>query len=153
REIGVRLLDRGAELGLLTALGGGYYAIHPAVPWFLHGLFAQYYGATDRAEAEDSPSARSLRAYAEAMSAAGNHHIQAYDGGRYEFVTIARVEEGNSIRAFWNDRRKQIQNPKRGALGGARLAKPITASPRTPGSPRRSRPREWPGATPRSPGT
>jgi hypothetical protein len=28
-------LDRAAEIGLLTALGDGYYTIHPALPWHL----------------------------------------------------------------------------------------------------------------------
>ena len=34
REAGIALLDRAAEIGLLTAHGGGYYAIHPALPWY-----------------------------------------------------------------------------------------------------------------------
>jgi hypothetical protein len=32
REQGIGLLDRAAELGLLVALGGGYYRVHPALP-------------------------------------------------------------------------------------------------------------------------
>ena len=39
REAGIALLDRAAEAGLLTALGGGYYTIHPALPWFFNDLF------------------------------------------------------------------------------------------------------------------
>jgi hypothetical protein len=34
REAGMALLDRAAEVGLLTVHGGGYYSIHPALPWF-----------------------------------------------------------------------------------------------------------------------
>lgn len=29
-DVGIALLDRAAEVGLLTVLGGGYYSIHPA---------------------------------------------------------------------------------------------------------------------------
>ena len=43
REAGIALLDRAAEVGLLTAYGGGYYAIHPALPWYFRGLFERYY--------------------------------------------------------------------------------------------------------------
>ena len=45
REEGIALLDRAAEVGLLTAHGGGYYGIHPALPWFFKGLFERYYPA------------------------------------------------------------------------------------------------------------
>ena len=52
RFVLARLLDRAAEIGLLTAHGGGYYAIHPAVPWFFRRL--------DAVE-EDPDAGRSLR--------------------------------------------------------------------------------------------
>jgi len=35
--------------GLLTAHGGGYYSIHPAVPWFFAGSRGTGYGGRDRA--------------------------------------------------------------------------------------------------------
>jgi hypothetical protein len=37
------LLDRARETGLLTHLGGAWYSIHPALPWFLRQLFARHY--------------------------------------------------------------------------------------------------------------
>ena len=43
RESWIALLDRAAEVGLLTAHGGGYYTIHPALPWFFKGLFDEYW--------------------------------------------------------------------------------------------------------------
>jgi hypothetical protein len=46
REAGIALLDRAAEVGLLTAHGGGYYSIHPALPWYFKGLFERYYPVT-----------------------------------------------------------------------------------------------------------
>jgi nucleoside phosphorylase len=48
RESWIALLDRAAEVGLLTAHGGGYYTIHPALPWFFKGLFDEYWPATGR---------------------------------------------------------------------------------------------------------
>ncbi len=46
REVGIELLDRTAEVGLLSALGRGYYRIHPALPWFFLRLFEEYYSET-----------------------------------------------------------------------------------------------------------
>jgi hypothetical protein len=42
-ETGIAILDKAADIGLLTAHGGGYYTIHPALPWFFKSLFEQYY--------------------------------------------------------------------------------------------------------------
>ena len=41
REQGIALLDRAAEIGLLVSHGGGYYGVHPALPWFFRDLFAR----------------------------------------------------------------------------------------------------------------
>lgn len=43
REQTIALLDRAAEVGLLAALGGGYYRIHPALPWFFRRLYEEFY--------------------------------------------------------------------------------------------------------------
>ena len=37
------LLHRAVDIGLLTQLGETGFAIHPALPWFLHKLFNKYY--------------------------------------------------------------------------------------------------------------
>ncbi len=42
-ETGIAILDKAADIGLLTSHGGGYYTIHPALPWFFRSLFEQYY--------------------------------------------------------------------------------------------------------------
>ena len=42
-ETGIAILDKAADIGLLTAHGGGYYTIHPALPWFFRSLFEQDY--------------------------------------------------------------------------------------------------------------
>ena len=62
------LLDRAAEAGLLTALGGGYYSIHPALPWFFRRLFEQYYSETGRT---------ATRAFVEAIGELGNYYARA----------------------------------------------------------------------------
>ena len=44
REAAIALLDRAAGIGLLESLGGGYYRIHPALPWYFTTLFTTSYG-------------------------------------------------------------------------------------------------------------
>ncbi len=58
RDDAVAQLDRAAEIGLLRSNGGGYYGIHPAVPWFFRRLFERFYGTTkERAQREPSSMA------------------------------------------------------------------------------------------------
>lgn len=90
REAVMRLLDRAAEVGMLTALGGGYYRIHPALPWFFRGLFQKYYkGREDEA----------ARAFVEAEGALGNYYQDQYDAGHPEVVSILAAEEANLLYA------------------------------------------------------
>ena len=57
REAGIALLDRAAEVGLLTAHGDGYYAVHPAIPWHLHTLFTRSTTARTAAPPPSTPPA------------------------------------------------------------------------------------------------
>lgn len=113
RDAGIGLLDRGAELGLLTALGNGYYAIHPAVPWFLRGVYEQYH---------DTPAdTKNLRAYVESMSAAGNHHIKAYNDDQPVFLWLARAEEANFLKARRVAREHNLWSAVVGTMQGLRI--------------------------------
>ncbi|MET8153166.1 CHAT domain-containing protein [Actinoplanes sp. NPDC049668] len=91
REAGISLLDRAAEIGLLTALGGGSYAIHPALPWFFRQLVAL----------EETPdtAARMRAAYISAIAELGNAYLGWYVEGRAEVVRGLRVEEANLLHA------------------------------------------------------
>src|ERR1022692_4172180 len=68
----VRLADRAAEVGLLTAHGAGCYSIHPALPWFFRDLFERH-----DMEARE----RALRAYVEAMRSLGNYYTREHEFG------------------------------------------------------------------------
>jgi hypothetical protein len=91
REAGVALLDRAAEVGLLQALGGGDYSIHPALPWFFRRLFDQYYAKT-----------RTLvtRSFAYATSSWGNNLHQLYISGAWSAIRLLALEEGNLLQAL-----------------------------------------------------
>lgn len=87
------LLDRAAEIGLLSTHGGGYFTIHPALPWFFRELFEQYYPA----ETEDQ---RATRAFVEAMGTLGNYYHNQYGEGNREVIAPLRAEEANLLHAY-----------------------------------------------------
>jgi tetratricopeptide (TPR) repeat protein len=94
REAGIRLLDRAAEVGLLTAYGGGHYDIHPAIPWHLHTLFQQNYGPYGTPTADTA-----IRAWATAISQLGDYYLRQYDAGHADFIGVLEAEEANLLRA------------------------------------------------------
>jgi len=90
REEGIALLDRAAEMGLLVAHGGGYYGIHPALPWFFKGLFDQCHPAEDLT---------AVLAFVEAMGALGVYYSYVYEGGNRDVIAALRAKEANLLHA------------------------------------------------------
>jgi tetratricopeptide (TPR) repeat protein len=94
RDHAVTLLDRAAETGLLTSYGGGYYAVHPAVPWHLRRLFERHYGSSD------SPTAQhTIHAWAAAVSGFSDLCHELYGDGHSEVLGVLGGEEDNLLRA------------------------------------------------------
>jgi tetratricopeptide (TPR) repeat protein len=91
RETGISLLDRAAEIGLLTALGGGYYTIHPALPWFFRRLNA--------AGADPATATQVQAAYTAAIADVGLTYWRWYTEGRTEVVGVLGLEEANLLHA------------------------------------------------------
>lgn len=90
REDGMKLLDRASEVGMLAALGGGYYRIHPALPWFFRGLFLKHYEGR-----EDEVA----RAFVVAMGSIGNYYWSQCEAGHGEVVSAIEAEEVNLLYA------------------------------------------------------
>jgi tetratricopeptide (TPR) repeat protein len=90
REAGIPLLDRAAEIGLLTALGDGYYTIHPALPWFFRRHFDQYCSDT---------RAATTRAFVLAMGWFGNSYHDQYVDGNRGVIGALTAEEANLLHA------------------------------------------------------
>ena len=90
REEGIALLDRAAEVGLLTAYGGGYYGIHPALPWFFTGLFERCYPAEDFAV---------VRAFVETMGELATYYTTQWIRGNPDVLGPLRAEEANLLHA------------------------------------------------------
>ena len=96
REAGIALLDRAAEVGLLTAHGGGYYGIHPAVPWYFRGMFEGYYPEVRR-EGEGSDATGARRAFVEAMGELGSFYHDRYAAGHRDMLGVLGAEESNLL--------------------------------------------------------
>jgi len=88
REQAIALLDRAAEVGLLAAYGGGYYRIHPALPWFFRRLYAEYYP-------DDAPT----RAFVEALGELGSYYHNQCGAGNREVINALKAEEANLLHA------------------------------------------------------
>jgi tetratricopeptide (TPR) repeat protein len=94
REAGIALLDRAAEAGLLTAHGEGYYDVHPAIPWYLHQLFAEHYGPPDGPAAIEA-----ARAWVQATQDLGNYYQRQYTDGYAQIIAVLGAEEANLLQA------------------------------------------------------
>ncbi len=90
RKAGLALLDRAAEVGLLTALGAGYYRIHPALPWYFKGLFDRYYS---------HDLALTTYAFVEAMGYRANYYHYQFENGRENVIGALTAEEDNLLHA------------------------------------------------------
>ncbi|HUT89275.1 MAG TPA: CHAT domain-containing protein, partial [Thermoguttaceae bacterium] len=121
REVGIALLDRAAEVGLLTAHGGGYYTIHPALPWFFKGLFDHHFPSTLPGEGlggaaatntnrlgeapaiptagPPNPALTATHAFVEAMGELGNYYHHEYGAGNRDVISALTAEEANLLHA------------------------------------------------------
>ena len=105
REDGIALLDRAAEVGLLTAHGGGgYYSIHPALPWYFKSLFDQYYlpqtsKVSETLEVWPGGEGAATRAFVAAMGELGNHYFWQYVDGNRDVIAALTAEEANLLHA------------------------------------------------------
>ncbi len=92
REQGLDLLDRAAEIGLLIAHRGGYYGVHPALPWYFPDLFARHF-AGEKAQ-------RARRAFVEAMGELANYYHNQYEAGDRQVLDALMAEEDNLLAAW-----------------------------------------------------
>ena len=107
RDQAIALLDRAAEIGLLTSLGGGYYRIHPALPWYFHDLFQQQYAAGREPLAagdSSSPTASgqpltATHAYTQAIAELGDYYHDQYGAGNRDVIAFLTAEEANLLQA------------------------------------------------------
>lgn len=112
-EDAMTLLDRAAEIGLLTAVGDGAYGIHPALPWYLRLLFIEYYGP-----GRQQTALKAIRAYVNAISDLGNYYHTQYHDGRADVIEWLGREEANLLHARELARSHGWAKPMIGAMEG-----------------------------------
>jgi tetratricopeptide (TPR) repeat protein len=105
------LLSRAAEIGLLTARGGGNFSIHPALPWFFQDLYSEYYAGAGE---------RPVLAFVETMGALGEYYVRQYSEGRAGMTAILRWEEANLLQALDLARVHGWWDPLVGTMQGLR---------------------------------
>ena len=116
REAAVALLDRAAGIGLLSPLGGGYYAIHPALPWYFTTLFTAAYGSPA------SPAAhQAARAYTHTLAWLGDDYFGQDADGAGDPVPALGAEEANLLHALDLARAAQDWADATGCLQGLRI--------------------------------
>ncbi len=108
REEWIGLLDRAADIGLLTAHGEGYYSIHPALPWFLKSLEDRYYPGCDAGVlgtcalpdaqgAEPGTASSPLHSFVEAVGLRANRYCDQYVAGNRDIIAALAEEEANLL--------------------------------------------------------
>jgi tetratricopeptide (TPR) repeat protein len=103
RETGLALLGRAAEIGLLSALGDGYYSIHPALPWYFATIYTAIFGQLDAPSAQ-----RAVRAYIHTFALLSNEYHNLRESGRGDPIPALRIEEGNLRHALSLARQAQL---------------------------------------------
>jgi tetratricopeptide (TPR) repeat protein len=89
RETATALLDRAAAIGLLSPLGGGYYQIHPALPWYFTTLYTTAIGPPG-----SPPADQAALAYTHTFAGLGRYYLRQHEEGADPVPALA-VEEGN----------------------------------------------------------
>ena len=83
----IPLLDAATEVGLLRRIGGGYYTVHPALPWFFHALRNEAFAD----ENADWPEIAYIAAYA----AYGRYLFDLLRTNPQVAMNLLRAEEAN----------------------------------------------------------
>jgi len=120
------LLDRAVEVGLLTGHGGGYYAIHPALPWFFTTLYTHHHPDTDGDTGHTADTVE--RAYARAYADLGNYYFDQieWQGRAADVLPALRAEEANLLHALALARTHQHPEIALGCLQGLRKLYALT---------------------------
>lgn len=100
-EATTNLLDRAAEVGLLTKVGNVLYNIHPALPWFFKKLFDKYY--------RDS-SKNATHAFVNVISISGSYFADQFSEGGLEMIHFLEAQESNLLYAYELARKNNWSN-------------------------------------------
>jgi hypothetical protein len=89
---GIELLDKVAEIGLLTKVGDYQYVIHPAVSWYLKSLFKQYYRSSFNNLQNSVEYSFSM-----SMACLAAINCESYGAGNVNSIEVFQLEESNLL--------------------------------------------------------
>jgi tetratricopeptide (TPR) repeat protein len=112
RETCLALLDRAAEIGLLSSLGGGFYQVHPALPWYFTSLYTATYNP--------SRAKQATHAYAHALGWLGEYYHNQHNALGRDLAPEVRAEEANFHHALSLARQAGLWGDAVGCLQGLR---------------------------------
>ena len=112
REDWARMLHVAAEAGLLRHAEKGYYAVHPALPWFFLDLRREAF--PDQEEWFES-------AFSSAYGALGEYLFTLFQTNAQLAMSLLRAEEDNLTTALATARRREQWNSVGGVLYGLRM--------------------------------
>jgi len=116
-DTGIALLDRAADIGLLSASGSGYYQIHPALPWYFTALFTTVYG-----QAAEPAARRAARDYARVIGEFGRLYLQQAESGHADQVLGSlRDEEANLLHGLDRARADGLWHAANGCMQGLKV--------------------------------
>jgi len=110
------LLNRASDIGLLTPLGGTWYSIHPALPWFLQQQFARHYDG----KAGRSQGVAALQAWVAAIGQLGDYYHRQFNEGNREVIALLSIEEANLLHGRRLARRQGWWDSLTSAMQGLR---------------------------------
>jgi tetratricopeptide (TPR) repeat protein len=101
-----RVLQKAAEIGLLTPLNELVYLVHPALPWYFHRLFTETFGPSNSPATEEITAA-----YVDTIADLGSFYSTAYRNGQLGAVSLAALDEPNFLHARHLSIRRQLWEP------------------------------------------
>ena len=90
------LFRRAKDVGVLAQIGEtNYFAIHPALPWFLRQIFSRYYDGND----SRSTAEKALLCWVETLGTLGSHYKGLFQRGERNSIFLLELEELNLLHA------------------------------------------------------
>jgi tetratricopeptide (TPR) repeat protein len=113
RDTAITLLDRAADIGLLTSIGSGYYTIHPALPWYFTAIYIASYG-----QPSDPQAQHATRAYAHIFATLSRLYHNQHVTGAGDPIPALQIEEANLQHALTLSRQVQRWDDVEGCMQG-----------------------------------
>ena len=111
-----RVLRQAAEIGLLSAIGGGFFLVHPALPWYFQRLFTETFGPLTHPDGEAA-----AKAYVNTFAYIADVYLRAQIAGNQNIISLAAADEANFLNAHDLAIRYQLWDQVMGPMRGLQI--------------------------------